>query len=125
MIIRQPSHGFKPKIGIYGRHSTDKQNPLSSADQAAACMPLVNALKGEVVGTYLDTEVSGYKRNRPGLKRLLASVANGQLDIVICESLDRLARDGEDIAYIGKKLKYDHVRLVTVAEVRLTKSNSP
>ena len=116
MIIRQPSHGFKPKIGIYGRHSTDKQNPLSSADQAAACMPLVANLNGEVVGTFLDTEVSGYKRNRPGLKRLLASVANGQLDIVLCESLDRLARDGEDIAFLGKKLKYDHVRLFTVAE---------
>ena len=116
MIIKKPSSGFKPRIAVYGRHSTDKQNPLSSSDQAVACMPLVELLNGEVVATYLDTEVSGYKRNRPGLKRLLASVANGDLDIVVCESLDRLARDGEDIAWVGKKLKYDGVRLFTVAE---------
>ena len=116
MITRKPSHGHKQRIAVYGRHSTDKQNPLSSSDQAAACMPLVEILNGEVVSTCLDTETSGYKRNRPGLKRLLASVANGEADIVVCESLDRLARDGEDIAWIGKKLKYDHVRLFTVAE---------
>lgn len=116
MIIRQPSHGFKPRIAIYGRHSIDKQNPLPSADNAAACMTLVEILNGEVVSTCLDTVTSGYKRHRPGLKRLLSSVASGEADIVVCESLDRLARDGEDIAWIGKKLADDHVGLFTFAE---------
>ncbi|MFW2350870.1 recombinase family protein [Qipengyuania sp.] len=50
------------------------------------------------------------------LARLLASVADGDIDIVVCESLDRLARDGEGIAWAGKKLAYDHVQLFTVAE---------
>ncbi|WP_100259594.1 recombinase family protein [Qipengyuania seohaensis] len=116
MMIRKLSAACAPRIAIYGRHSTDKQNPLSSTDQAAACMPLVQVLNGQVVATYLDSEISGYNRNRPGLKRLLASVAAGELDIVICESLDRLARDDEDIAWVGKKLAYDHVQLFTVAE---------
>ncbi|MXP42092.1 hypothetical protein GRI75_10615 [Altererythrobacter soli] len=106
----------KPRIAIYGRHSTDKQNPSSSADQAAACVPLVGLLNGEVVGTYLHSEMSGYKRNRPGLTRMLAEMRSGNIDVVVCEALDRLARDGEDVNWIGKKLRYDRVRLYTLAE---------
>lgn len=104
------------RIAVYGRHSTDKQNPTSSADQASSCLPLVEYLGGQVVGTYLDGEVSGYKRDRPGLYALLADVRDGKIDVVVSEALDRLARDGEDIAWLGKKLKYDRVRLYTVTE---------
>lgn len=72
-----------------------------------------------MVGIYLDTQTSGYNRKRPGLQRLLASVADGDIDIVVCESLDRLARDGEDIAWAGKKPGYGHVQLFTVAEGKI------
>lgn len=54
-----------PRIAIYGRHSTDKQNPSSSADQIAACQSVVQYLGGEVVRTYTDPELSGYRRDRP------------------------------------------------------------
>lgn len=76
--------------------------PTSSADQAAACMPLVQYSGGQVVGTHLDSDVSGYKRNRPGLKRMLADVRAGLIDIVVSEALDRLARDGEDVNWLGR-----------------------
>ena len=36
--------------------------------------------------------------------------------MVVCEALDRIARDGEDISWIGKKLRFDRVRLVTSTE---------
>jgi site-specific DNA recombinase len=104
------------RAAIYARHSTDKQNPASSADQTAACQSLVEKLGGEVVATYADPEVSGYRRDRPGLMRLLSDVRNGQVDIVVCEALDRIARDCEDISWIGKKLRFDRVRLVTSTE---------
>jgi site-specific DNA recombinase len=105
-----------PRIAIYGRHSTDKQNPTSSEDQVAACMPLVEYLGGVVVDTYRDPEVSGYRRDRPGLRALLEDVRDGKIDIVVSEALDRLARDGEDVAWLGKKLKFDRVRLHTITE---------
>ena len=108
--------GSKPRVAIYGRHSTDKQNPSSSADQIAACQTVVDFLNGEVVATYIDPEVSGYRRDRPGLKRLLREAADGQIDIVVAEALDRLARDPEDVAWIGKKLRFDRVQLWTIAE---------
>ena len=105
-----------PRIAIYGRHSTDKQNPTSSADQVTACQRVVDYLGGEVVATYLDPELSGYRRDRPGLRALLRDVRDGAVDVVVCEALDRIARDAEDVAWIGKKLKFSRVRLHTVLE---------
>ncbi|MGK2286546.1 recombinase family protein [Pedomonas sp. V897] len=105
-----------PRIAVYGRHSSDKQNPSSSQDQVEACQKLIDYLGGTVVDTFLDAEVSGYRRNRLGLQRMLTAVERGQLDIIVAESLDRLARDSEDIAWLAKKLTYHQVRIHTVAE---------
>ena len=105
-----------PRIVLYGRHSTNLQNITSSEDQTASCSKLVEFLGGTVVGTFHDPETSGYKRNRPALKRMLALIESGEVDYVVCEALDRLARDGEDVAWLGKKLSYHEVELHTVTE---------
>jgi DNA invertase Pin-like site-specific DNA recombinase len=65
---------------------------------------------------YLDPELSGYRRDRPGLRALLRDVRDGLVDVVVCEALDRIARDAEDVAWLGKKLKFSRVRLHTVSE---------
>ena len=54
-------------------------------------------MDGETVGIYADSEISGYRRDRPGLLRLLRDIANDEIDIVVCEALDRITPDGEDI----------------------------
>ena len=105
-----------PRIALYGRHSTALQASSSSADQVASCGPLVTYLGGKVVNTWLDPELSGYRRDRPGLKQLLRAIENGEVDIIVCEALDRLARDAEDVAWLGKKLAYHRVQLHTVSE---------
>ncbi|WP_443027586.1 recombinase family protein [Sphingomonas sp. LR55] len=92
------------------------QTASSSADQVAACAPLVSFLGGNVVATQLDPQLSGYRRNRPGLQLLLRAAEAGEIDIIVCESLDRLARDAEDVAWLGKKLAYHRVQLHTVSE---------
>ncbi len=107
------------RIALYGRHSTTLQTATSSDDQVAACAPLVNSLGGRVVATWLDPEISGYRRDRPGLKGLLAAVEAGEVDLIVCESLDRLARDAEDVAWLGKKLPYHRVHLHTISEGRV------
>ena len=106
----------KLRAAIYSRHSTDKQNVSSSADRSASCEGLLAQLGAELVGTYEDPEVSGYRRDRPGLMRLLRDIADSKVDIVVCEALDRIARDGEDISWLGKKLSYHRVRLHTHVE---------
>ncbi len=65
---------------------------------------------------FTDPEMSGYRRDRPGLTELLRLVRDGKIDVVACEALDRIARDGEDVAWLGKKLRYDHVKLYTTTE---------
>ncbi len=104
------------RIALYGRHSTAMQSASSSADQVASCAPLVGYLGGTVTATWLDPELSGYRRDRPGLRQLLRAVETGEIDIIVCEALDRLARDDEDVAWLGKKLAYHRVQLHTVSE---------
>ncbi len=79
-------------------------------------MKLVDYLGGTVVATYLDPEQSGYRRDRPGLTKLLRDIETGAVDLVVCEALDRLARDAEDVAFLGKKLMFHRVALHTVSE---------
>jgi site-specific DNA recombinase len=93
------------RVAIYARHSTAMQTASSSADYAASCIKLVDYLGDTIAATYLDPEQSGYRRNRPGLQKLLRDVEAGAIDIVVCEALDRLARDAEDVAFFGKKLQ--------------------
>jgi DNA invertase Pin-like site-specific DNA recombinase len=54
-----------------------------------------------------------------GGTRLLRDVQDGQVDIVVAESLDRLARDPEDMASVGKKLRFDRLQLLTISENRI------
>ncbi len=60
-------------------------------------MRLVDYLGGTVVATYLDPEQSGYRRDRPGLIKLLRDIETGAVHLVVCEALDRLALDAEDV----------------------------
>ena len=92
------------------------QSASSSSDQVASCAPRVGFHGGTVTATWLDPELSGYRRDRPGLRQLLCAVENGQIDIIVCEVLDRLARDAKDVAWLGKKLAYHRVQLHTVSE---------
>ncbi|WP_310107341.1 recombinase family protein [Sphingomonas sp. BE138] len=73
------------RIALYGRHSTAMQAASSSADQVASCAPLVGYLGGTVMATWLDPELSGYRRDRPGLQQLLRAVEAGDIDIIACE----------------------------------------
>jgi site-specific DNA recombinase len=66
--------------------------------------------------TFLDPELSGYRRNRPALKQLLEKCRAGEIDIVICEAIDRIARDAEDLAWLGKKLSYHRISFWTLHE---------
>ena len=112
MMLNRPA----PRIVLYGRYSTALQTSSSSADQVASCGPLVTYLGGKVVNTWLDPELSGYRRDRPGLKQLLGAIESGEVDIIVCEALDRLARDAEDVACWARSIAFHRVQLHTVSE---------
>lgn len=106
----------RPRVAIYACYSTDLQNSESCNDQARECEKLVLALNGVLVDKYLDPAESGYKRDRPELERLLRDVALKRIDVVLAESIDRLARDPEGLHFIGKMLECHGVALHTVTE---------
>ncbi|WP_281356842.1 recombinase family protein [Sphingomonas hominis] len=105
-----------PRIALYDRHSTVMQTATSSAHQAASCMKLVDYLGDTVIATYRDPEQSGDRRDCPILKKLLRDVETGAVDLIVCETLDRIARDVEDVAFLGKKLMYHRVALHSISD---------
>jgi site-specific DNA recombinase len=108
-----------PRIALYERHSINNQTVLSVTDQFASCMKIASGVGGAVVATYHDSSHSGRRLDRPGLRKFLGDVANGKVEIVVCASLDRLARDPADLAVIRQKLLDHGVALYTASEGRI------
>ena len=46
----------------------------------------------------------------------MLDAANGELDLVYAEALDRISRDQEDVAGVYKRLRFADVRIITLAE---------
>jgi site-specific DNA recombinase len=104
------------RIASYARYSDDKQSAASIADQHVANRRHASTIGGPVIAEYSDPAISGASLDRPGMQALLRSAYARDIDVVVCESLDRLSRDLEDIAAIYKRLSFAGVRIVTVAE---------
>jgi DNA invertase Pin-like site-specific DNA recombinase len=72
---------------------------------------------------FLD-KVSGRDRNRPGLERMVEFVREG--DTVLCHSMDRLARNLDDLRLLVKKLTSTGVKVCFVKEsLTFTGDDSP
>ncbi|MDO9487581.1 MAG: recombinase family protein, partial [Sphingomonadaceae bacterium] len=101
-------------VAAYARYSTIKQNPLSIDDQFRIAERLAIAhTESSITYRFCDPEISAALWIRPGLQQLLEAVRRGEIDVVVAESVDRLSRDSEDMARIGKLLRYRNVRIFT------------
>ncbi|WP_236774324.1 recombinase family protein [Agrobacterium tumefaciens] len=69
-----------------------------------------------IAETYSDRTVSGASLIRSGIQSLLADAQAGRFDMVLCEALDRLSRDQEDVAGVFKRLSFAGVRIFTLSE---------
>ena len=77
------------RIGIYARHSTEKQNPRSSEDQIDRCLEWAQARGGAVSPTlvFRDDALTGQTTSRPGLQAMLRAAEAGKLDVLVVEDL--------------------------------------
>ncbi len=110
------------KVAFYARYSTDLQNEVSIETQIEVGLTMIADRGWELVSTYEDRAISGtsYKL-RPGIQALLRRVAQGDIDVVLCITVDRLSRDTEHSAAILKKLNFHSVELWTAhANARVT-----
>jgi DNA invertase Pin-like site-specific DNA recombinase len=94
-------HAVTPKLrcAVYTRKSSEEglEMEFNSLDaQREACEAYIASQRGEgwvlVADRYDDGGVSGGTLDRPALKRLLADVQAGRIDIVVVYKVDRLSR---------------------------------
>lgn len=105
---------------LYARFSTDLQNPLSTADQLASMQERADREGWTVIDTYFDDEVSGRagisEMQRPGLNAMLARVERGDVDQILAEATDRIARHIGDAHAIREHLEHFGARLFTLSD---------
>src|SRR5215208_4111598 len=97
----------KARCAIYTRKSSAEglEQDFNSLDaQREACEAYIASQRHEGWGVlaqaYDDGGFSGASMDRPALKRLLADVASGQIDVVVVYKVDRLTRSLSDFARI-------------------------
>lgn len=103
---------------IYARFSTDKQRETSIEDQARVCRARIDAEGWQFVELFHDVETSGQTLigARPGAARMLKAIAAGGVDVLVIESLDRLARDLVEQETTVRRLEHRGLRIIGVAD---------
>ncbi|MBD5116285.1 MAG: recombinase family protein [Ruminococcaceae bacterium] len=96
----------------YARVSTDAQNLNRQLD----------ALKEFGVDTIYNEKMTGTKKDRPELNKLLERITEG--DTVVIESLSRLGRSTKDLIELTELFKSKGVRLVSLKESIDTESST-
>jgi DNA invertase Pin-like site-specific DNA recombinase len=103
----QPSLTPKRRCAIYTRKSTDEgldQEYNSLEAQRDSGLAFIASQRHEgwiaIDDGYDDGGFSGGNTNRPALKRLLADVEDGKVDVIVVYKIDRLSRSLSDFAQI-------------------------
>src|SRR5438034_11046595 len=111
------------RCAIYTRKSSDEglEQAFNSLDaQREACTAFILSQKHEgwtVLPTqYDDGGHSGGTIERPALKRLLADIEAGQIDVVVLYKVDRLTRALSDFAKLVEIFERPGVSFVSITQ---------
>ena len=111
------------RCAVYTRKSTEdgleqEFNSLDAQYEACAAYALSQRHEGWVVvkDRYDDGGFSGGNMDRPGLKRLLADVAAGRIDIILLYKIDRLTRSLTDFSRIVDVLDKAGASFVSITQ---------
>lgn len=123
MRDREPNRARVLRCAIYTRKSTEEglDQEFNSLDaQREACAAYVLSQKHEgwklLPEMYDDGGFSGGNMDRPGLKALLAEVAEGRVDVIVVYKVDRLTRSLADFAKIVEVLDRARASFVSVTQ---------
>ena len=111
------------RCAIYTRKSTEdgldqEFNSLDAQYEACAAYAVSQRQEGWVLlpERYDDGGFSGGTMQRPGLKRLIADVAAGKIDIILLYKIDRLTRSLADFAKIVEVLDKAEASFVSITQ---------
>src|ERR1700686_2541511 len=125
-----PSAKRKLRCAVYTRKSTEEglDMEFNSLDaQREACEAYTVSQRAEgwlpVRDRYDDGGVSGGTLERPALKRLLADVEAGKLDVVLVYKIDRLSRSMLDFLKLVETFESHGVTFVSITQAFNTTSS--
>ena len=99
---------------LYGRFSSDMQNPKSADDQLAEADAICERNGWSVADRFTDLGETGRSVvNRPGLLTMLDRATAGEADIIVVEDVTRLGRNAADLHVIANRLKEASVVIFT------------
>lgn len=107
------------RAGIYGRISLDRDGKAEGVErQREDGHSLADRLGVEVVGEYLDNDISAFDKRkvRPEFERLLRDLDAGVVDTIIVWRSDRLARQPRDLERVIDVLERNGGQLLSVTE---------
>jgi len=118
-----PAKARKLRCAAYTRKSTDEglEKEFNSLDaQRESCEAYIASQRSEgwvlVHDHYDDGGVSGGTLERPALKRLLADIEAGLIDVIVCYKIDRLSRSLMDFAKLVQTFDAHEVTFVSVTQ---------
>jgi site-specific DNA recombinase len=113
----------KLRCAVYTRKSSEEgleQEFNSLHAQREACESYIASQRSEgwvlVRDQYDDGGISGGTLERPGLKRLLADIEDGLVDVVVVYKIDRLSRSLADFAKLVEVFDRNGVTFVSVTQ---------
>ena len=116
-------NGRAIRCAIYTRKSTEDglEQAFNSLDaQREACAAYITSQRHEgwtvVPDLYDDGGFSGGSMERPGLKRLLADIEAGRVDVIVVYKVDRLTRSLADFAKIVDVLDAKGASFVSITQ---------
>src|ERR1700692_3234386 len=111
------------RCAIYTRKSSEEgleQDFNSLHAQREACEAFIKSQAGEgwrlIKTAYDDGGLSGETMERPALKRLLADISQGSIDVVVVYKVDRLTRSLADFAKMVEVFDAREVSFVAVTQ---------
>jgi DNA invertase Pin-like site-specific DNA recombinase len=114
----------KARCAIYTRKSSEEglEQAFNSLDaQREACAAFILSQKHEgwtVLPTlYDDGGFSGGTMERPALKRLIADIEAGQIDVIVVYKVDRLTRALSDFAKLVEVFDRRGVSFVSITQI--------
>ena len=112
------------RVVLYLRLSDEDKNKLSKEDLSQSIKNQEIMLRDyaeeqgwEVVDVYNDDDWSGSDATRPDFNRMIEEYKNGNVDIVLCKTQARFARDMELVEkYVHNLFHEWNVRFITVVD---------